>query len=337
MKLTMRYRVAALLGITLTTSLFARESFDQYMFTEEGGVPTKEQPWFTGPILTPSGHVVPQNHQNYEPYVYWTRANGSYDPHWKHLSAPIFNNVLYQMTMQFGVLPSTEFDAAPQFVYNKTQGQHMWRVSDLPLTLAFQLLYDQINTWYPGIKLRFAANAPLGKYDHLKPARLGTDIGGIGTWYPSVGIVLTHLYHITGIQYLSYRLFLNYSIGTPISVKGLSAFGGAPSIAGIKGTRGTVYPGNVFLVLAGLEYSLSQNWCLALDIQYQHTNKNRFSGYSPFGKKPIAPSKEFFALAPGIEYNWSSNFGVIAGPWFTVAGRNSQNFISYVIAFNCYR
>ncbi|MGH2612115.1 MAG: hypothetical protein ACRDFB_03585 [Rhabdochlamydiaceae bacterium] len=330
----MNYWLAGLLGITFTaSSILARESYDEFLVE---GEPAAQQPWFTGPILTPSGHVVPEKHQNYEPYVYWTQAKDNYNAHWSPQNTKIFNNILYQMTMQFGVLPNTEFDAAPQFVYNAMRGQHMWRVSDTPLTLAFQILHDHTDNWYPAIKLRFAANLPLGKYDHLKAARLVTDVGGIGTWYPSVGVVLTRLYHITGIQYLSYRLFINYSMGTSTNVKGLSVYGGAPSTTGVKGTLGTLYPGNIFLVLGGLEYSLSQNWGLALDLQYQHTNKQRFSGYSPLSTKPIAPSKELFALAPAIEYNWSANVGIIAGPWFTVAGRNTGKFISYVIALNVY-
>jgi hypothetical protein len=323
-----------ILAILLTTSIFARESFDEYLF--KGEPVTTPEPWLTGPLLTPSGHVVPLGHQNYEPYVYWTQVKDLYNPHWKPLSVPTFNDVLYQFTMQFGVLPDTEFDIAPQFQYNATQGQHMWRVSDLPITIAYQLLYDEDDNWSPGIKLRFAANVPLGKYDHLKLDRLGVDDGGIGSWYPSVGLVFTRLHHITGKQFLSWRVFFNYSIATPVNVKGRSIYGGIPSIDGIKRTRGTVYPGNIFLILTGLEYSLTQNWGLALDIQYQHTDKRRFSGHSFPGTKPVFPSKDFFALAPALEYNWSANFGIIAGPWFTVAGRNALDFISYVIALNFY-
>ena len=330
----MKHWFKGLLAILLTTSISARESFDEYLFAEEPK--TTPEPWLTGPLLSPSGHVVPHGHQNYEPYVYWTQIKGSYDDHWKPHSSSTFNNVLYQLTMQMGVLPDTEFDIAPQFSYNATKGEHTWRVSDLPITLAFQLLYDKMDNWSPGIKLRFGANVPLGKYDHLNPDRLLTDAGGIGTWYPSVGVVFTRLHHITGEQFFSWRAFFDYSIGTPVNVKGLSFYGGAPSINGIKGTRGTVYPGNVFVFLAGFEYSLTQNWALALDVQYQHTQKRRFSGHSPAGTKPTFPSREFFALAPALEYNWSSNVGLIAGPWFTVAGRNALDFISYVVAINVY-
>lgn len=319
--------------LILSLPLLARESYDEYLFV---GEPKAQQPWFTGPLLTPSGHVVPEGHQNYEPYVYYTQEKGTYNAHWSPISAPTFTNVLTQVTMQFGVLTRTEFNAAPQFSYNHFEGKHMWRVSDIPVTLAFQLLYDEKESWYPGIKLRLSANVPLGKYDHLSLSKRGTDIGGIGSWFPGVGLVFTRVHHVTGIQYLSWRLFFDYSFGTPTNVKGLSVFGGAPTIDGIQGTRGTVRPGNVFLTLLGLEYSLTQNWCLALDVQYQHNNKRRFSGTTLPGTRPTAPSRELFAIAPAVEYNWSSKLGVIAGPWFTVAGRNSPNFISYVVAINIY-
>ena len=330
----MKHARRILLATLFTLTLTARESFDDYLF--QGEPSTAPEPWFTGPILTPSGHVVPEGHQNYEPYIYWSEAKARYNANWKSESHPTFTDILYQVTMQFGVLPNGEFDMVPQFVYNKNQGEHMWRVSDLPLVLAFQLLYDERDSWYPGIKLRFGANLPLGKYDHLNPDRLETDVGGVGTWAPSVGIVLTRLHHITGAQFLSWRLFFSYNFGTPVNVKGLSVFGGVPTVQGIKGTQGTVHPGNVFLFLGGFEYSLTQRWALALDIQYQHNNKTRFSGYSPLNIKPGGPSKELFALAPAIEYNWSSKLGIIAGPWFTVTGRNTQNFISYVVAVNIY-
>lgn len=330
----MGYSRRFLLGILLTSALSARESYDEYLF--EGEAPSTPKPWFTGPILTPSGHVIPEGHQNYEPYVYWTQAKAKYDEHWKAQSHPTFDDILFQTTMQFGVLPHAEFDMAPQFVYNKIKDQHMWRVSDLPIAFAVQIIYDEKDNWYPGTKLRFGANVPLGKHDRLNPARIDTDVGGIGSWAPSVGIVLTRLHHITGAQFLSWRLFFSYNFGTPVNVKGLSVYGGAPSIGPIKGTRGTVYLGNIFLFLGGFEYSLSQRWALALDIQYQHNNKNRFSGYTPLNLKPGGPSKELFSLAPAIEYNWSSKLGIIAGPWFTVAGRNTQKFISYVVAVNIY-
>lgn len=340
----MRHKISALLLLLFLISLaplgYARESFNEHFHTHpQPKKPAAPSPWFTGPILTPSAHVVPCGHINYEPYFYWTQDEGIYDRNWRFRSRPIFTNVLSQGSIQFGVFKNIEFDMAPQLVFNRTRKQQMWRVSDLPLTFAYQLLDDFIGTkeqWYPAIKLRIGLNVPLGSYDNLNPVHLGTDAGGIGTWYPGIGFVFSKLFHICGIHFLSTRLFLTYNFGTPVRVHGLSIYGGVPPSPGIPGTRGTFYPGNFFLLLNGYEFSITQNWVFALDFQYQHTERSRFSGFSPPGTRPFQHSQELFAFAPGIEYNWNANVGLIAGPWFTVAGRNTQKFISYVIALNVY-
>ncbi len=49
-----------------------------------------------------------------------------------------------------------------------------------------------------------------------------------------------------------------------------------------------------------------------------------------------APSSEQWSLAPAIEYDWSTHFGVISGVWFTVAGRNAPAFANWVTAANFY-
>lgn len=322
--------IAAILLLLVTNFCYARLSVSDHF---ERKRPTGG-PWFTGPLLTPSGHIVPQGHINYEPYIYWTQYQAIYDSNWHVHSVPMFTNVLFQGSMQFGIFKDTEFDIAPQVEFNQKQNQRLSRVSDLPLTLAFQLYTNE--NYALAIKLRFAANVPLGKYDQLSPTRLDTDIGGVGTWYPGIGLVFSKLFQINQINYLSTRLFFTYNFGTPVEVRGMSIYGGAPSSPGTNGTRGTVYPGNVFLFLNSYEYSFTPNWVLALDLQYQHTDNIRFSGTSPPGTRPVWPSQELYALALGVEYNWNQDVGVILGPWFTVAGRNTAKFISYVAALNIY-
>jgi hypothetical protein len=181
----------------------------------------------------------------------------------------------------------------------------------------------------PAVKLRLGVNVPLGKYQKLSPDKQGTDLGGSGNWLPSVGLVFGRLLHFTGIHFLSLRYLIAYGVPLPLGVKGINSYGGAVH------TKGTVYPGNVFLNLVGMEFSLTQRWVLACDFQYQHNNKNRFSGHSG-GKAPLAPSSEQASIAPALEYNWSNNVGVIGGTWFTLAGRNATKFMQWVIAINIY-
>lgn len=291
-------------------------------------------PWYTGALITPSGHCVPFGHQNYEPYFYWTSATGSYNRHWHTVSRPRFNNLLFQPVFQFGILPATEFDITPQFIYNNSRGEHMWRTSDIPMSLNFQLHQD-----FPAVKLKIGWYAPLGKYDRLNAKKLGTDAGGAGDWSPSLGLISSYLVHFRGIHYLNLHTWINYNFTVPVPVHGLSVYGGAPSFASIKGTRGRVYPGGIFFFSQGFEFSLTQNWVLALDVTYQHVNRTRFSGRTPPGTAPKSPASEFFTIAPAVEYNFSQDIGIIAGPWFSVAGRNqntSPYFISWIFAINIY-
>jgi hypothetical protein len=146
---------------------------------------------------------------------------------------------------------------------------------------------------------------------------------------------LSELFHFSGMHYLSARLYFSYFFLAPVHVKGFNVYGG-----GFE-TKGKVRPGNVFNTILGLEFSLTQRWALALDITHSYQNKTRFSGNQgilKIGEGAIVggPSKNQISLAPAIEYNFSENVGVIAGAWFTIAGRNSTEFVSGVIAVNVY-
>lgn len=322
--------------------------------------PEEPGPWFTGPLLTPSGHVIPRGHSNYEPYIYWTDVQGSYDNHWHYFrTPPSFEQVLSQTALQFGILPATEIDIFPQFLYNNSGGEHMWRVADLPVAVAFQLLMDQPDTWWPAIKLRVGAIIPLGKYDRLDDKKRATDVGGYGNWAPSLSLVTTKVYHFGGPHYFAWRMGFTFTFTTPIHIHGISIWGGSlsvpqtrtpPVLAPVvpfdvltptmdpRQIRGTIYPGCVFVTQQGFEYSLTQQLVLALDLQYVHANRTRFSGHSA-GIPMSASSAEQFSVAPALEYNFNANVGVIAGPWFTVAGRNNNQtnaFISWVFAINVY-
>ncbi|HEV7737507.1 MAG TPA: hypothetical protein VGO47_09080, partial [Chlamydiales bacterium] len=121
------------------------------------------------------------------------------------------------------------------------------------------------------------------------------------------------------------------------------------------GTKGKIMPGNSFQSIVSFEYTLTQNWVLALDNVYMHTDATQFcgnpgtnapdvgvgvpsSGTGVSVSVPVAtigtPSSEQVSFAPAIEYNFSRNFGIIAGCWFTAWGRNSTEFRSAIINFD---
>ncbi|MBS0603521.1 MAG: hypothetical protein JSS60_00625 [Verrucomicrobia bacterium] len=296
---------------------------------------TAPTPWLTGPLLTPSGHVIPKGHYNIEPYEFITTNYGLYDANWHtHDLLHNFYNLSTQIPVQIGLPASFDFTFVPAWSWNHTDGASHWDLNDMGVAFDYQILNDKKGTWWPAIKLNFGGNLPIGRYQKLDPKDKGTDVGGTGSWLPTVGIVMSHLYWWGGHFFFAPRFNVQYTVPTPVHVKNFNAYGGGHH------TRGKVFPGQVLKVLFGFEIAVSQRWALAGDIQYQHINKTRFSGHkgATAGVPNVvgAPSSESLSLAPAIEYNWSANYGVIAGAWFTVAGRNTPEFASAVIAVNIY-
>jgi len=291
-------------------------------------------PWFTGPLIAPSGDTVPAGHWNIQPYLYYFVFPAKYNSHWKVKSIPNFYSTVLQVQAKVGLLKWLDFQFQPQIVYNRTQGADYCNIDDLPIGINIQILKAKIKSWKPSTKLSFRVNIPLGKYQHLKPSRKGTDAIGVGSWFPGVLLTFSKLFHLSKLHYLETRLSFNYQIGTPVHVKGLNSYGGAPN------THGVVYPGNFFSVDGAIEYSITQNWAFACDLIYAHDNKTRFSGkVGSIHGQPASntlPSDENWSLAPAIEYNWSKRVGLIAGSWFSFAGRNSLQFYSAIISVNIY-
>jgi len=288
--------------------------------------PAPTGPWFTGPLLTPSGHVIPVGYINVEPYLFVNVNTGVYNRHWHAIKTPKFYNINFQLPIQIGVTKWMDVAIVPQASYNRTKHAHDSVINDLPTNLDFQIIADTAENRRPGIKFYIQEIWPIGKYQKLSPHKLGTDIGGSGSFITNVGFVITRTYHLNCEHYLALRFNTYYSIPSSVHVRGLNAYGGAHD------THGTVHPGRSWNVLFGLEYSMTQNWALAFDAYTYWKDKTRFNGHS---SAPVGgPSSVQVSLAPAIEYNWSSSLGIIAGSWFSIAGRNSPRFASGVIALN---
>ncbi len=291
-------------------------------------------PWLTGPLLTPAAYVVPNGHYNIEPYLFITTNYGIYDAEWHAKTIAKDYNIITQIPVQFGMPWDCDFTIVPAWSWNHTDGASHWVLNDLQFYLDYQLLYDQKGKWWPAIKLELGASVPLGRYRKLNPRAKATDIGGVGSWLPGAAITMSRLFWWGGHFFFIPRLNIQYTIPNSVHVSDISIYGGG------KHTRGKVYPGQILHVLFGFEISLSQRWAIANDFSYMHINKSRFKGHAGttagMPNRVGLPSSEQLSLAPAIEYNWSENYGVIAGAWFSVAGRNIPEFASAVIALNIY-
>ena len=116
----------------------------------------------------------------------------------------------------------------------------------------------------------------------------------------------------------------------PTEVHGFNTYGGG------YGTKGRVLPGNIAQGIFSFELTLTQNWALAMDTVYTHTDRTQFFGTlgttSTGAPATVGtPSQEQLSFSPAIEYNFSANFGIIIGAWVSAIGRNSEVFRSGVI------
>ncbi len=286
-------------------------------------------PWFTSPLIIPFRYVVEYPLTLLEPYLYITTEYAKYDNHWTTRSNPNFVSTSISLIYDYGFYPRFDYQIMGQFSWNQTQGVSDWVINDTLLYLDYQFLMEDYCKWYPSIKLGFIGVLPTGKYQRLNPKKLETDLGGLGNWAPGLLAVFSKRF-ILGSHFFYPMFSASYNLGVPVNVKGANAYGGG------HGTKGRIHPGNELTLIFSYEFTFNQNWVLACDHIYIHRNRSRFSGR--VGKTNGVPntvgepSSEQFSLAPAIEYNWSANGGVITGVWFTVAGRNSEAFASYVTA-----
>src|ERR1700733_11817895 len=148
----------------------------------------QEGPWFTGPLLTPSGHVVPIGYFDFEPYVFFTDTFARYNENWHAHSIPEVFQINPLLLTQIGLTQWMDFQISPQMFYTKSQGKSATGFGDLPILFDLQLLNDPEGSWWPAIKLVLREAFPTGKYQKLDPKKNGVDATGLGAYTSSVGI-----------------------------------------------------------------------------------------------------------------------------------------------------
>ncbi len=299
------------------------------LFSEYLNIPeTSEGPWFTGPLLTPSAYTIPLGHYNFEPYLFVDNAFGLYNNHWtvKKLK-DTFSAINFQFWAQMGIASFMDFTLVPSFFYTYIGDESSWRFGDMFAQVTFQMTTE---TGLNGFASKFAIGEifPLGEYQHLDSEKRLTDSAGGGSFGTSFGFVFSKRWNLYSFHYFAARMSTTAILFSQVKVHGLNSYGGG------RGTNGRVFPGTSFPLLFGFEYNLTQNWVLALDIASTYSFRTRFKG-SSFYPVGWGPSYSL-SFAPAIEYNYSANIGLIGGVWLSALGRNSPQYINYVIAMNWY-
>lgn len=285
-------------------------------------------PWYTGPLITPSASMMPPGYANTQFYSYVTQSYAAFNEDRKSIS---FKDDSFNFNplnvLQFGVTDSMDTSIILQTQTNWLNGRSAGGFGDITCNVGFKI-QDQ-TLYIPKMKFSIQETFPTGAYQNLRPD--GLDGAGKGTYQTTFSFALTKIMFWSTQHPVNARLAIAYKVNTPVKVRGFNSYGGG------FGTHSTVHPGNTFNADFGIEVSFNQHWVLANDFVYTATNKTRFTGYSGLNADGTPASvgggfSDNFSLAPAIEYNWSSNLGILAGVQFSVYGRNSTNFISTIIS-----
>ncbi len=290
-------------------------------------------PWYTGPLITPSATMVPPGYTNWQPYIYFTDNYNVFNSKRESVSAPNTFIVKTQpVILQIGITPSVDTGISMGTVAQWKKGQFSGGFQDMTLQIGF--LISKQTPYAPQVKFTLGEVLPTGNYQNLDPDNLGLDATGGGVWSTAFNLTFGKLFFWNTLHPFNTRVSFGYSVPTPTEVRGFNAYGGG------YGTKGRVHPGNNFNVDLGLELSINQPWVVALDVAYTCSNRTTFSGSSgttTSGGNILAAVGSSYSdqlsFAPAVEYNFSDKMGLLGGLWFTTYGRSAPNFISGVFTW----
>jgi hypothetical protein len=293
-----------------------------------------QDPWMTSTLLAQNLVAVPPGYLNIQPYFFVTDYYGVFDNHWHSKSTPHTFQFSPQVFLCAGLFQNVDFQITPLAYYTRRQGQASFKFGDLATGFDIQILTESNQNKLPSVTIALLESFPTGKYQNLNPSKNGTDSSGSGSYSTTASLTISRLFEAGG-HYFDPYLSFQYTFSPPVHVSGFNTYGGG------FGTKGRVNPADTFYLQFGGEATLSQNWVFGLDVINAFGKKTTFSGekgIDAFGNPAVVGGPSFvqISLAPQLEYNFSEEFAIIGGVWFTVAGKNTSQFTSGMLSIYWY-
>ena len=294
--------------------------------------------WWTGPLLAASASTLPRGHFLVEPYLYDVITYGAYDQQGRRAGTPHANDFGSQSYLLYGLVDRVSVGLIPRFGYqDPSQGSASTGigVGDLSVQAQYRLTQFQVGHWLPTSSLVVAETLPTGRYDRLD-SHPG-DGFGMGAYTTTVSLYTQDYLWLGNGRILRTRLDVSYGISDRVTVEGVSVYGTT------AGFQGHASPGNSFTADWSLEYSVTSNWVLALDVVYTQSATTGLAGSYSNGDGVLASEIQLssgashsLGFAPAIEYNWTPRIGIIAGVRSISFGRNTSISVTPVAALNMY-
>jgi hypothetical protein len=320
--LEVRWRILCFAGLTLCATAQADES--------------RDDAWWTGPLLAASAATMPAGHVLFEPYLYDVMSTGSLDAGGRHHPIAGEHDLGSQSYLIYSVTDRFAVGVIPRFGYNEPAGadnSSAVGVGDVTLQAQYGITRFEDGHLMPAISVVLAETFPTGRFDRLDRSADGL---GAGVYSTALAVYSQDYLWLPNGRILRARLDLTYQVSAAAGVQDASVYGTS------SGFRGRVYPGDAATVDLAGEYSLTRSWVLAMDVVYQHGDSTRIAGMQPqlpgsgvlVNFEQASGASASLGFAPAVEYSWSSRAGVIGGVRIIPAGRNVTTSITPAVAIN---
>ena len=294
---------------------------------------TVKDQWFTGSLESPSPAMTKAGAVAVEPYAIYTGNTGAYNSNWGHYSVPNGTNQMQSLTViKYGITDRLSVQAVPTFNYASNGLTNSTGVDlgmgDLPIEFQYRFNDGNRKTGAPSLTVGLGMTFPTGDYNNLSNPLNG--FGG-GAYTLKEGFLFQSLFDTPWNHPMRLRFWGDvYEPVADVPVQNVSVYGT------IQGFQGHATPGVAADWGLSIEYGLTQRWALALDLVQNYSAGFRITGINAVGGsvQSTGVSSTSIALAPAIEYNFSSTVGLIVGVEFSVAGRNAPSYIAPQVALS---
>src|SRR5438477_91546 len=258
---------------------------------ERLGAAMKAARW-TGPMLASTAETLPHGHFYTEPYFYDVMVGGNHHPG---------SSGFYQ----YGLLDNLTVGFQPSFA---TATNHIGRgmaIGDFKLLSQLRLTHFTPKHRVPTIALVLNEVIPTGKFDRLGPTQEGHGSGAFAT---EGGVNVQHWLRLKNGRLLRARINVLQRFYNKASIEGRSVYGTDAAF------RGHARPGARTTLIGAVEYSLTNQWVLAFDVEAYCAGRTSVVGRETSGGPVVrttAAASRDVGFAPAVEYNWSPSTGAL--------------------------
>ena len=270
---------------------------------------------WTGPMLASNAETLPKGHFYTEPYFYDVIVGGDHHPG---------SSGFYQ----YGLLDNLTVGLQPAFATDTNHIDQGLAVGDFKILSQLRLSHFTPKHRVPSVAIVLNEVVPTGKNDRLALLQEGHGSGAFGT---EIGVNVQHYFLLKNGRLLRARINLLQRFSDPAKISGRSVYGTGP------GFRGHVKPGAKTTLIGAVEYSLTNEWVLALDVESDFVQATNIIGRESGGGPQLRrtdPASSDVGFAPAVEYNWSPSTGALLGVWIIPKGHNTPSSITPAIAIS---